>query len=147
MSAAQKVELRVAGILVKKGEVLLVKHRRESAEYWVLPGGRVEYGETLCQALVREFHEELSMEVQPGKLSFMNDAAPSDGVRHIVNVYFNVSSDDKLDTNKLKDVEDACYFGPDGLDGIDLRPPVADTLRKVIACGETDLHYLGNLWQ
>lgn len=39
-----------------KGEVLLVK---ENADFWNLPGGGIDHGETLHDALVRELYEEV----------------------------------------------------------------------------------------
>jgi 8-oxo-dGTP pyrophosphatase MutT (NUDIX family) len=46
--------------LVIDGKVVLVKNPRGE---WELPGGRADAGETHAQALVREFNEELSIEV------------------------------------------------------------------------------------
>ena len=55
--------LRVAAfILNSKNELLLVKHEKNGRSYWLLPGGGVEFGESLKQALKRELKEELSIE-------------------------------------------------------------------------------------
>jgi 8-oxo-dGTP diphosphatase len=146
VSPSKRIEVRVAGILVRDGKVLMVKHRKPEGEYWVVPGGRLDYGETLCHALKREFNEELSLSVEVGKLVFLNDAAPVDGERHVLNIYFVVESDGRVDTGKLEGVEGAEFFSPDELGGIDLRPPITDTLREVIDCGRSEQYYLGNLW-
>ena len=50
----------------EKEEVLLLKHR--SRNVWMFPGGQVETGENLIDALIRETKEESSMEIEVGKL-------------------------------------------------------------------------------
>ena len=49
-----------------KNEILLVKHRHR--EYWGVPGGQVESGENLIDALVREIKEESGINVSVNKL-------------------------------------------------------------------------------
>jgi mutator protein MutT len=54
----------VGAIVIDKGAILLVKRDREPAKgQWSLPGGRVEVGETLREALVREVREETGIDV------------------------------------------------------------------------------------
>ncbi len=54
----------VGAIVIDKGAILLVKRDREPAKgQWSLPGGRVEIGETLREALVREVREETGIDV------------------------------------------------------------------------------------
>ena len=52
-----------AAILLRDGEFLLAQRPRGKvyAGYWEFPGGQVESGETLRQALQRELHEELGI--------------------------------------------------------------------------------------
>ena len=50
----------IKGVLLINGSVLLVKNDRSE---WELPGGRSEAGEDHAATLVREFAEELSLEV------------------------------------------------------------------------------------
>jgi len=57
---------RVAGIALRDKQVLL--NRFEDQDYWFLPGGRVELGETSREGLRREMQEELQEEVQVGQL-------------------------------------------------------------------------------
>lgn len=61
--------LTVDGIFLKNRKVLLVKQ----AKYpffgsWVIPGGHVEYGETVEQAIKREMKEELGIPIKIKKL-------------------------------------------------------------------------------
>lgn len=54
----------VGAIVIDKGALLLIKRDREPARgQWSLPGGRVEVGETLREALVREVREETGIDV------------------------------------------------------------------------------------
>ncbi|MBN1668904.1 MAG: NUDIX hydrolase, partial [Anaerolineales bacterium] len=48
--------------IIENGKVLLTQ--REDFEYWVLPGGGAEAGETLAQAARREAQEETGLEVE-----------------------------------------------------------------------------------
>ncbi|MGH3670471.1 MAG: (deoxy)nucleoside triphosphate pyrophosphohydrolase [Pseudonocardiaceae bacterium] len=58
----------VAAALIRGGRVLAQQrtYPPELAGRWELPGGRVEPGECDRDALVRECHEELGVEVVPG---------------------------------------------------------------------------------
>jgi ADP-ribose pyrophosphatase YjhB (NUDIX family) len=51
----------VRALMVQDGQVLLVKHTYE--DKWFLPGGLVEKGETLDQAIRREAREEVGAEL------------------------------------------------------------------------------------
>jgi 8-oxo-dGTP diphosphatase len=56
------------GILIKPNGEVLMAQRPEGkpyAGYWEFPGGKVETGEAILMALVREFREELGIELNP----------------------------------------------------------------------------------
>ncbi len=57
---------RVAGVCVHDGYVLL--HRADRDDYWALPGGRCELGESSDETLRREMQEELHVPVTVGRL-------------------------------------------------------------------------------
>lgn len=64
MTAPKRELLVVAGILWRDGRFLAVQ-RPEGADYagwWEFPGGKVEQGETLDAALLRELREELGVD-------------------------------------------------------------------------------------
>lgn len=66
------IRVRVAGVILNKtGECLVV--RQNDKPFWVLPGGTLEFGETLENCLVRELMEELSLSIVVNHLFAVNE--------------------------------------------------------------------------
>lgn len=59
----------VGCLIVSDNKVLLVKRKNPPNEgLWAIPGGKVEYGETIEDALKREIKEETGLEISVGEL-------------------------------------------------------------------------------
>lgn len=61
---------RVTAIVLKEASVLLMYRRNHGKEYYTFPGGGLDAGETVEQALVREMLEETSVKVIPKRLLY-----------------------------------------------------------------------------
>ena len=58
----------MGAVVVRDGQILLVRRGRGPAQgQWSVPGGRVEGGETLAEAVEREVAEETGLEVTCGE--------------------------------------------------------------------------------
>jgi 8-oxo-dGTP diphosphatase len=60
-------ELSVSGVVIHDGKLLLVR-RPDPDGSWAIPGGRVEEGESLVEALQREIMEETGLQISVGAL-------------------------------------------------------------------------------
>ena len=62
--------LAVSAAIVRDGKVLAVRRARKPAlNLYTLPGGGVEIGETLHEAVIREVREETGLDVEPVALA------------------------------------------------------------------------------
>ncbi|MDO8487869.1 MAG: NUDIX domain-containing protein [bacterium] len=62
--------IRASAVIFKDDKLVLIHRHNHGREYWVLPGGGVETGETAEQAVVREVKEETNLDVTNCKLAF-----------------------------------------------------------------------------
>lgn len=71
-----------------------MKHRKNKREYYLLPGGGLEAGETMKDALIREWKEELSLTIKPGEFLFSGESVPPANLRksQVVQMVFRVVS-------------------------------------------------------
>ena len=74
------MRVRVTGVVVEDGRILLLNQDTDAGRSWSLPGGKLEAGETLAQALVREMKEETGLDVEPGRLLYVCDHVPAEVV-------------------------------------------------------------------
>jgi 8-oxo-dGTP diphosphatase len=142
----KKVTVRVSGFLVRDGALLLVAHKKNGEIYWLLPGGGVEFGESMEQALVREFREELGIDIDVGGPLFMCDSIDPRGKRHILNVSFRCayrSGEYRLGDDRR--LHDFGFFTGRAIADMRLYPPVNGTLVSILDNKQYDF-YLGSLW-
>jgi 8-oxo-dGTP diphosphatase len=72
----------VGGVVVRDGRVLLIRRGKEPLYgRWVVPGGTVELGETLEEAVVREMEEETCLRVEPVLVLTVFDRIQREGER------------------------------------------------------------------
>ncbi len=81
--------LTVDAVLIKDGEIALIKRQNEPfQDHWALPGGFVEYGETVEHAVQREVAEETGLCVAPTLLVGVYSDPHRDPRGHVVSIAF-----------------------------------------------------------
>lgn len=140
---------RVSVIVVSKDrQILLVRHRKGNRQYWVLPGGRLEYGETFHECAVREMREETGLDVEVDDFVYLSEAIAPDRSRHIVNIYLTAH----VVGGVLKVGDEPVLAGVDyvpieELARLTLFPPVGKAVIESLPTSTKGcIKYLGNLW-
>jgi len=144
--------IRVSAILRWRDRVLLCRHEKPGKEYWLLPGGGVNSGESLVDALHRELGEEIGIDEDvpvEGPVAIVDSIAPvrSFAAKHVVHIIFAGDLGGRsLDAATSHDaaVRGHRLFAVDELDGIVLHPPIQRFLRRWQP-GDPAV-YLGALW-
>jgi len=63
---SEEVVPAVKALIEKDGEILVLETEASDEVYYVLPGGKIEYGEEAEEALKREMKEEISCSIEIG---------------------------------------------------------------------------------
>ena len=122
----------VGGVVIEPGRVLLVRRGSEPMQgEWSLPGGLVELGEELTQALRREIREETGLRVAVGPMVEVLDRIHRDAHGKVRFHYLLVDFLCRIEGGKLEAASDAAaaqWVAPGDLGQFHLR---VETLRVI----------------
>ena len=116
------------------GRVLLVRRGKPPRkDWWALPGGLVETGETCIQAICREIHEETGLDIADPVFCDMKEIIRPDGdgriQTHFVLMVYAAHAP-KDDVQAGDDAAEAIFVRPDMFDQFALLPGIADSVTK-----------------
>lgn len=104
-----------------EGKILILKRTNTgySEGQWCLPGGKVDYGETVEHAIAKELREETSFTVTSSRFLFYQDSLPAiEGKMHCINLYFECTVSGEI---KLNDESgEFAWIGPNDMDNYDI---------------------------
>ena len=89
-----RFNIRVYGLLIQAGKVLITDEVRSGVQMTKFPGGGLEFGEGVTDCLIREFKEELNITVKVHDLFYINDfyqVSSFNNNDQLMSVYYYVS--------------------------------------------------------
>jgi len=129
--------LAVSAAIVRDGKFLVVRRARPPANgLYSLPGGVVELGERLTEAVIREVAEETKMSIEPLALAGFRETVVRDGddrvERHFVILCFAArwrAGEPELN----EELSEARWIEPAELDGLPTTPGLAEIVAAAFA--------------
>lgn len=131
-----KLRIRSCGLLFERDKVLLVELKSPITNEWTWmpPGGGVEFGESLEEALIREFSEETGLKINVQKRVRIHELIKPP--IHAIEFYYlveRINGDIKLgaDPEMLSQhqlLRDIGFFSKDEIEHLNVQP---DFLRKI----------------
>ena len=122
-------------VVVRDGTRFLVVHEREHGQGWYLPAGRVEPGETLAAAAIRETREETGVPVVLDGVVRVEHSPLPDGARVRVIFVAHPAGATPPRTTPNGESLGAAWVTLDELDELPLRGPEVRALFRYVAGG------------
>lgn len=121
--------IRVVAAVIRKGDAIFATARGygEFKGQWEFPGGKVEEGETLQQALIREIEEELDTEIEVGEL-IQTVEYDYPNFHLSMDCFWAVVKTGKL---VLKEAEAAKWLTKEELDSVNWLPADIDLIQRL----------------
>ena len=127
----------VHALVLKERQILLVKRSKEPSKgRWSLPGGRIELGETIDEAIKREVFEECSIEIEIERVLDVTDSIIRDEegrVRyHFVLIYL-LAQYTQGDAKAQSDAQVCRWVTTEELVGLDMNPQLRPVLMRALS--------------
>lgn len=146
---SDRYTIRVAAFIAQDESLLMVRQAKDGRDYWLLPGGNLETGESLEEGLKRELMEECGVRVAVKEPLLLIESIDPEGSRHIVHITFRAELQEPLRADHADvegDILETRYISGDELSDLDIRPPFGSELIEILAGGSPACRSLGPRW-
>ncbi len=140
------IRIRVAALVTRDARILLARHVKSGRTSYLLPGGGVESGETLHDALARELREEASVAIRIGALRYVVEAVAPAGGRHLVQLVFSATLDGEPGASHDERVVACEWHDIDALPALDLHPAIGAELAADLRTPSPQCRYINARW-
>jgi 8-oxo-dGTP diphosphatase len=136
MTPPQRPQAGVSVCVVRDGRALLAQRSRQPlAGLWSLPGGRIEWGETLHEAALRELAEETAVEADIRMLLDSVDVIQRDQAG-VVQYHYVLTTFGAVwragEARAGSDAAAVCWATSDDLDRLPMTPGTDQLIRRAI---------------
>lgn len=130
MGAKYPIPIVGALIINEKNELFLMKSNGKFGEEWIVPGGKVEFGETLVNALRREIKEETNIDIISPRFLGIQEYIQND--KHYIFIQFLGYS---INNNKIilnDEATDFNWFKKEQLETVPIAQPTLNLIRSYL---------------
>ena len=122
-----------AVLIEHKGRYLLGKRNKQNYQnFWIIPGGKVEWGENLEQAAKREIKEETNLDIEIVKLITWKEIinTKEDYHRYVFFFLGKLKDPSKINIQTPEDISEARFFS---IEEIKMLEPLAESAKQIFS--------------
>ena len=127
--------IAASAVVINDGKILMIKRAREPNKgKWSIPGGRIELGESIHEAVKREVSEECNIEIEILRLLEVSDNIIRDEERRVRYHYVLIDVLARYKTgevNAQSDAEDYRWVTVEELSEMDMSPQLRTILLRL----------------
>jgi 8-oxo-dGTP diphosphatase len=130
----QHIKTSVVACIIDEQERVLLTRRcvKPFCDQWVMPGGKIDHGESILAALHREVREEVGLEVRvEGLIDVFEHVRVGDGEDHFVILYYRAAPIGGALQPNGQECTEAVWMSKEGLPALDLPPGARHILQRI----------------
>ncbi|MBA4851003.1 NUDIX domain-containing protein [Emticicia sp. BO119] len=142
------MKIRPAVVIIENEKILTMHYRYGGQDVYNLPGGNLEFGESLTLALTRELEEELGITVGIGELTMVGEVHFPDLQKQTIHFVFEgniLAGKPKLNPQHTSALA-VRWLNIDELSTVNLYPNITNSLKAYLSGNLSD-KYIGKLDQ
>lgn len=120
----------IVGALIfdKQGRIFLMRSSGKFGNQWIVPGGKVDFGETLTNALQREIREETNIAISDIKFTGVSELVEPQ--RHFIFLEFTALAHSIDEVRLNQEATEYGWFAKEELAKLDIAAPTLRFIRE-----------------
>lgn len=142
------MKIRPAAAIIENEKILTMYYQYGGQDVYNLPGGNLEFGESLTLALTRELEEELGIKVEIGKLMIVGEVHFPTSQKQTIHFVFegHISVGTPILNPEHTSARAIRWLGIEELSTVNLYPNITKSLKEYLS-GSLQDKYVGKLDQ